>query len=658
MARSTNDSSEHRKLALIIGNSNYSRSENRLDYAKNNSRDLSNLLKTIGFNVTLVNDVDKHEMTTHVIDFSKKICDGDLVFFYFCGHGCQVKDENYLIPVGDKQIEKDRDIDDFAYKCERMIERLTEKNRLYVTIAIFDCSKPYLLKSSTSKSHSLIKTKGLNEIKPPPGVFIQFGCAADQMASDNYRINDNNLYGKHLLKNIAQENVDIIDVFQRIMVDVSQESNKSQQPLSMNGLNQHQPVYLNQVIVTVEEWDKINPNDMESVLKTQTALRACYDTFPDIEEVIQRNKENVEKAEKFTQEILSKVPSGNVTERDTACHILHNLLGQENQKCLFFDSSQGMKLHDASGTLADLSVKERPFVLKLNNIDGLGNKTYVNGGEHNLNAIHTLENAVEHNQSHPVIEDIVDRLAKAHNVDKKNIVIKNFYVGSCGIVYLVTDLPDKLVKSLTNVSEKLHKQFEEFKAAKIHPLLYRPAFDIAQFDVRGNKTFTNQELTHQIGPSGRTQLYTPPAGWTRYGLKVLGKFPNDEWLHPFSHAGNWYRAYHGTGRATAADFGNPDKTFSPDYASIDAAASIHENGFRKARVAVHGDGIYCSPNPTFPENGYVSTVKMNTKQGEKSFKCMLQVAVNPDGVKIATNDIWVAQEPKDIRTYGILIKEV
>jgi len=398
---------------------------------------------------------------------------------------------------------------------------------------------------------------------------------------------------------------------------------------------------------------------MESVIKTQAELRACYDNFPDIEEVTKRNKVNIEKAEKLTQAILSETPSGNVAERDTACHILYHLLGQGNQECLFFDSSQGMKLHDASGSLADIHVQERPFVLKLNNIDGLGDKKYINGGDHNLNAIQALENAVEKNESHAVIDDIVERLAKAHNVDKENIVIKNFYLGSCGVVYLVTDLPNNVIKSLNNVSEKLQEQFEEFKAAKIHPLLYRPAFDIAQFDVRGNKIFSDQEQTYQIGPSGRKQLYTPPAGWARYGLKVLGRYGNDEWLHPFGHPENWYRAYHGTGRAIAADFGkSSDDAFDKQYASIDAAASIHKTGFREARVAVHGAGIYCSPDPTFPENGYVGTVTMNTKQGPKSFMCMLQVAVNPDGVKIATNEIWVALEPKDIRTYGILIKEV
>jgi len=37
---------------------------------------------------------------------------------------------------------------------------------------------------------------------------------------------------------------------------------------------------------------------------------------------------------------------------------------------------------------------------------------------------------------------------------------------------------------------------------------------------------------------------------------------------------------------------------------------------------------------------------------------MLQVAVNPNGVKMADNNIWVVADPKNIRPYGILVKQV
>jgi hypothetical protein len=152
MASSHVNSARHRKLALIIGNGNYNRSENRLNHSIENVRVLSDSLKAIGFKVTTACDLKKHEMTTTIIDFSKTVGAGDLVFFYFSGHGYQVKGKNYLIPVGDAQIERNRDFDDFAINFERILERLVERNSSYVNVFILDCCGTYLLKSTAASN--------------------------------------------------------------------------------------------------------------------------------------------------------------------------------------------------------------------------------------------------------------------------------------------------------------------------------------------------------------------------------------------------------------------------------------------------------------------------------------------------------------------------
>jgi hypothetical protein len=75
-------------------------------------------------------------------------------------------------------------------------------------------------------------------MKAPNGAFIQFACGANQTVN-------NDLFFKHLLKNIAEENVSATDIFRRIADDVYQESNKRQRPLSITGLHQHLEVYIN-----------------------------------------------------------------------------------------------------------------------------------------------------------------------------------------------------------------------------------------------------------------------------------------------------------------------------------------------------------------------------------------------------------------------------
>jgi uncharacterized caspase-like protein len=146
MASYDGDSSRRRKLALVIGNGNYSRPSNRLTHSINNAIDVSDLLNRINFNVTTYTDANT-EMKEMIVDFAKTIKPDDLILFYFSGHGYQVQGKNYLIPVDDDEIKTKRNIEDIAINVERTIERLVEKNPSYVTIFILDCCRPYVLKN-------------------------------------------------------------------------------------------------------------------------------------------------------------------------------------------------------------------------------------------------------------------------------------------------------------------------------------------------------------------------------------------------------------------------------------------------------------------------------------------------------------------------------
>jgi hypothetical protein len=84
----------------------------------------------------------------------------------------------------------------------------------------------------------MTEDNGLHEMNAPAGTFIQFACAANQTVS-------NDLFTKHLLKNIAQENVDVSSIFEDITNKVYHESNRQQRPFFRNGLHQHRQVYLN-----------------------------------------------------------------------------------------------------------------------------------------------------------------------------------------------------------------------------------------------------------------------------------------------------------------------------------------------------------------------------------------------------------------------------
>lgn len=87
-----------KKVALVIGNSNYSKG-----YLANPINDAKLIGKTLkdklGFDVTYGTDLTKQKMKKLIRDFSLSIKKEDIALFYYSGHGMQYKHLNYLIPL-------------------------------------------------------------------------------------------------------------------------------------------------------------------------------------------------------------------------------------------------------------------------------------------------------------------------------------------------------------------------------------------------------------------------------------------------------------------------------------------------------------------------------------------------------------------------------
>ncbi|CAF3902184.1 unnamed protein product [Adineta steineri] len=237
--------SSQRKRALVIGNNNYSRPESKLRHCINDANDFSDLLKSINFNVTVKFDLANVPMVTTIRDFSRSIVDGDLVLFYFSGHGYQVKDKNFLMPIDDQEIETEEDVEDFAVCVETTMNNISKRSPSSVTLFILDCCRTYWPKK-IAKTRGSADGKGLHSMEPPVGTFIQFACGPNRTACDGAENERNGLFTKHLLRHITYPNTDITQIFRSVAYDVYKESDGTQRPLSVDGILHHGHVCLNE----------------------------------------------------------------------------------------------------------------------------------------------------------------------------------------------------------------------------------------------------------------------------------------------------------------------------------------------------------------------------------------------------------------------------
>jgi hypothetical protein len=86
-----------KRLALVIGNSAYP--VGPLKNPVNDARAMAKVLRDVGFEVLVHENLDQKGMRRAIIDFGAKLGEGGGVgLFYYAGHGMQVAGRNYMIP--------------------------------------------------------------------------------------------------------------------------------------------------------------------------------------------------------------------------------------------------------------------------------------------------------------------------------------------------------------------------------------------------------------------------------------------------------------------------------------------------------------------------------------------------------------------------------
>ena len=90
-----------KRVALVIGNSAY-QNTTPLQNPRNDAEDVAARLTGLGFEVVRGFDLAKPAMDGKIADFLKALSGADVAVFFYGGHGLQVSDQNYLVPIDAK----------------------------------------------------------------------------------------------------------------------------------------------------------------------------------------------------------------------------------------------------------------------------------------------------------------------------------------------------------------------------------------------------------------------------------------------------------------------------------------------------------------------------------------------------------------------------
>lgn len=212
-----------KRLALVVGNSEYLGKGNSLANPAHDAEDVSAKLKTLGFDVTTLIDGSLLQMKDAINLFSSKAKDYDIAFFYYSGHGLQTKGSNYMMPV-DAEPSTAADIEYECYPLNRLLDKLDESNCPMKIIVLDACRNNPFTKGWYRGSAE----EGLASVQSPKGTFITFATAAGSVAYDG--TGRNSPYTTAFLQTLDTPNLSLFEFFNTVGQLVLEETQNKQDP--------------------------------------------------------------------------------------------------------------------------------------------------------------------------------------------------------------------------------------------------------------------------------------------------------------------------------------------------------------------------------------------------------------------------------------------
>jgi len=225
-----------RRVALVIGNAAYQNAP-PLRTPTSDADHVSDLLRHLDFAVTEVKDVDKQGMEQVLRRFAADISGADVALFYYSGHGVQVADDNYILPVSTRvDNQRNLTLDAFAVLD---VDAMMRAAGAHVQLLFLDACRnnPFAERFAPTRS---LKAPGLAAEEVGSGALIAFSAAPGQFAMDGR--GEVSPFTEGFLKYAATPNIEVRQLMARVRGYVSDQTAQSQVPWDNSSLLQD--VYL------------------------------------------------------------------------------------------------------------------------------------------------------------------------------------------------------------------------------------------------------------------------------------------------------------------------------------------------------------------------------------------------------------------------------
>lgn len=208
------------RVALLIGNSNYTLERLNLPNPANDAVALGGKLTELGFRVIEAIDSDQDQIKAALVDFSAAAKNADMAVFFFAGHGVQVSGENYLIATDFTNFNASG-LNDSAISMSDVRDVFAEANA-DVGIVILDACRNNPFVESGQAPPGLARSSG------GAGLLIAYATDPGNVAYDG--TGENSVFTQAIIDSIGTKGLEARIMFGRVRQQVILETRGQQIP--------------------------------------------------------------------------------------------------------------------------------------------------------------------------------------------------------------------------------------------------------------------------------------------------------------------------------------------------------------------------------------------------------------------------------------------
>ena len=206
-----------KRLALVMGNDNYVNVA-KLQKAGNDAVAMATELRAAGFEVVLHKDLTYRGMVRAMESLYNSVTGGDEVVVFFAGHGVQIKNGSFLLPI-DIEATSESEVEKTSYALNDVMEHLGTAKAAFSLVMVDACRDNPL----KTKGRNVGAGRGLNPPDPPKGQMVVYSASRGQQALDRLSDKDthpNSVFTREFISRMRKPGLKVEELVREIQDSV------------------------------------------------------------------------------------------------------------------------------------------------------------------------------------------------------------------------------------------------------------------------------------------------------------------------------------------------------------------------------------------------------------------------------------------------------